>query len=68
MLVSRALNKLLPEFPGLTVEEIDVVAHPATAWKNGVRMIPTLKAEGKTLSGVMLTTEQIRKFLLEKIT
>lgn len=65
MMVSRALKKLLPEFPGLTVEEIDVVTHPATAFKNGVRMIPTLKAEEKTLSGIMLTTGQIKKFLQE---
>ncbi len=63
MMVSRALKKLQPGFPEMTVEEVDIVSHPVKAWKNGIRMIPALVAGEKTLSGVYLDSSRIREFL-----
>ncbi len=63
MMVNRALKKLQPEFPGVTVAEVDIVSHPVKAWKNGIRMIPALVAGEKTLSGVYLDSSRIREFL-----
>ncbi len=63
MMVNRALKKLQSEFPEMTVTEVDIVSHPVKAWKNGIRMIPTLVAGEKTLSGVYLDSSRIREFL-----
>ncbi|NOX80323.1 MAG: hypothetical protein GXP57_04430 [Deltaproteobacteria bacterium] len=63
MMVNRALKKLQPEFPEVTVAEVDILSHPVKAWKNGIRMIPALVAGEKTLSGVYLDSSRIREFL-----
>ncbi len=63
MLVGRELNKLYSEFPGLQVEKIDVLVHPRRTLAAGVRMIPALKAGNRMLSGLFLTSAEIRKFL-----
>ncbi|VAW37844.1 hypothetical protein MNBD_DELTA04-1200 [hydrothermal vent metagenome] len=63
MMVNRALKKLQPEFPEMTVAEVDIVSHPVKAWENGIRMIPALVAGEKTLSGVYLGSSRIREFL-----
>ncbi len=65
MLVRRALDRLQQEFPALEIEEIDIVTHPATAWKNNVRMIPTLVCEERRLSGLYLSSSRIRSFLAQ---
>ncbi len=63
MLVSRELNKLYREFPGLQVEKIDILTHPRQALAAKIRMIPTLKAGDLVLSGILLKPEAIRKFV-----
>ncbi len=63
MMVSRALKKLQPEFPEMTVTEVDIVSHPVNAWQDGIRMIPALVAGEKMLSGVYLGSSRIREFL-----
>ena len=63
MLVSRVLTKLQKEFPALSIEKIDILAHPAQALQAGVRMIPTLDAQGERLSGVWLGEGEIRDFV-----
>ncbi len=63
MMAGRELAKLKPDYPDLEVEEIDVVAHPATAWKDNIRMIPALKSDDLVLSGIFLSGERIKKFL-----
>jgi len=63
MLVSRELKKIQEEHPDLEVEEIDVVASPLKSWQDGIRMLPTLIKGGKKLSGVFLSSKQIRDFL-----
>jgi len=63
MLVGRELKKIQEEDPDLEVEEIDVVANPRKSWQEGIRMIPTLIKGEKKLSGVFLSSRQIRDFL-----
>ncbi|HFQ91157.1 MAG TPA: hypothetical protein ENK27_13880 [Desulfobulbus sp.] len=63
MMVRRALDRLQPEFPSLEVKEIDIMIHPGTAWKNNIRMIPTLVCGEQRLSGIYLSTARVRSFL-----
>ena len=63
MLVSRELNKLQEEFPELSIEKVDIVSRPLKMLKDGIRMIPTLKAGDKTLSGIYVSSTQVREFV-----
>ena len=63
MFVSRELKKIQEERPDIEVEEIDVVTNPLKSWQAGIRMIPTLIKGKKKLSGVLLTSKQIRAYL-----
>lgn len=63
MIVSRALNRLQQELNDFQIEEVDILRHPMTALKEGIKMIPTLQLDGQKLSGVFLSEEQIRGFL-----
>jgi len=62
-LAGRALKKLRREFPELTIETVEVAQEPIRAWQNGVRMLPAITYNGKTLSGVILSTAALREFL-----
>lgn len=64
-MVDRVLTRLQNHNPDLAVTQIDVVTHPLTAWKNGIRMIPALKAGNKVVAGVFLRGEDIRKFIAD---
>ncbi len=66
MLVDRALTKLKKEYPQLTVEKVDILTQPGRALKDGVKMIPTLKAGDKILSGIFLTSSRIRDFIQQQ--
>jgi len=68
MLVSRELTKLQQKFPKLQIEKVDILTNPASTLKDGVKMIPTLKAGDKTLSGIFLSSAQIRKFVTGSLT
>ena len=68
MLVGRELTKLKQKFPKLKIEKIDVLTNPGRTLKDGVKMIPTLKAGEKTLSGIFLSSAQIREFVTESLT
>lgn len=63
MFVSRELKKIQAEQPTLEMEEIDVVTNPFKSWENGIRMIPTIIYGEQRLSGVFLSSKQIRDFL-----
>jgi len=65
MLAGRELAELKEIFPSLEIEEIDVVAFPLRAWKDGIRFIPALKAGDTILTGLLLKRKQIRTFLEE---
>jgi thiol-disulfide isomerase/thioredoxin len=67
LLVRRVLQKLQEEYLDLVVEKIDVTARPVDSLRKGIRIIPTLTAEGqKKLSGIILTPDAVREFV-EKI-
>jgi predicted DsbA family dithiol-disulfide isomerase len=62
-LAGRALNKLRSEFPDLTIETVEVTREPLRAWQDGVRILPAVNRDGKTISGLLLTTATLRDFL-----
>ena len=57
------LGQLLPEFPDVTVERVDVLAERRKADEAGVRMIPALVAGDRRASGFILTKGAVRRFL-----
>jgi hypothetical protein len=63
MLVGRELTKLQQEFPELEIEKVDILTHPGRTFKDGVRMIPTLKAGDRVLTGIFLSPSEIRDFV-----
>jgi hypothetical protein len=63
MLAKRELTRLRQAYPALEVVEIDVVFSPLQAWRSGIRMVPALKAGDDILAGVLLSAEQIRRFV-----
>ncbi len=63
MMAGRALRKIQQEMNNFQIKEVDVLAHPLTAIKEGITMIPTLQLDGERLSGIFLNEQQIRDFL-----
>ena len=63
-MAGRALAELEKEFPDLNITKIDVTLHPMIAWQEGVRMIPCLMDGDKMLSGIMLSKDKIRSFII----
>ncbi len=63
MLTGRVLKKLNGEYPDLTVEKIEVTKQPLQTLRAGVKMIPTLAAGGEKISGIILTSANIRQFV-----
>ena len=63
MLVGRELTKLKREFPELQIEKVDILTNPGRTLKDGVRMIPTLKAGDRTLTGIYLSSAQVKEFV-----
>ncbi len=68
MMVGRELTKLQQEFPKLEIEKVDILTSPARALKQRVRMIPTLQAGEDTLSGIFLSSSQIKAFIADHYT
>ena len=65
MMADRALTRILKDYPDVIVEKVDIMTNPGRAWKDGIRMIPALKAGNEILSGVLLSEEEIRRFVQE---
>ncbi len=63
MMAGRALRRIQQEMNDFQIREVDILAHPLTAIKEGITMIPTLELDGKRLSGIFLNEQQIRDFL-----
>ncbi len=63
-LTGRALVRLRREYPELEIETVEVSRDPLRAWQDGVRMLPAVCREGKLLTGLFLTDEALRDFLL----
>ena len=63
MMAGRALRKIQQEMNDFQIKEVDVLAHPLTAIKERITMIPTLQLDGERLSGIFVNEQQIRVFL-----
>lgn len=57
------LKQLLPEFPDVVLEKVEVLGNRARLKQAGVRSFPTLIAGDRRLSGFLLTPRGIRRFL-----
>lgn len=62
-LADRSLKHLLPEFPGVTVEKVELLTNLGRARRAGVIRIPALVAGERRLSSFYLTEKRIRRFL-----
>jgi predicted DsbA family dithiol-disulfide isomerase len=61
--VSRVLQKIAAEQPGIAIEAIEVATNLERARAAGIRTVPTLKIGGDRLSGLFLTPTAIRRFV-----
>jgi len=62
--VSNALlRRALRRHPDVEVTKIEILTNRDRARKAGVRSFPALVAEGRTLSGILLTPGAIERFL-----
>ncbi|MDH3349531.1 MAG: hypothetical protein OEM02_15710 [Desulfobulbaceae bacterium] len=61
----RELKKLGEEFPGLEVEEIDVLSHPIESAKRGIYFVPALQVGSRTLTMIFPRASIIREFVLK---
>lgn len=59
----QILQRLMPEYPRLELDVIEIATRPVETFRAGIRMIPALKCDSEILSGVMLSEEHIRAFL-----
>ena len=67
LMAVRALKRLQKEYKNLEVTEIDVATCPRQTWRAGIRMIPALECRGTILSGFILTSEKIQKFIATEL-
>ena len=67
LMAARALKRLKKEYKNIEVTEIDVATSPRQTWQAGIRMIPALECRGKILSGFILTSEKIKKFITTEL-
>lgn len=62
-LARRWLGQLLEEYPGVGVEEVELLTNYRRSRQAGVSRIPALVAGERRLSGFFLTKERLRRFL-----
>ncbi len=62
-MASRALTHILDDFPGISIHKVELLTNPARSYKAGVRSIPSLVSDKKSLKGLFLTEKTIRLFL-----
>lgn len=58
-----SLSQLLPEFPDVEVEKVELLTNRGTARDAGVRAIPTMVSGDSRIAGFYLTKGRIRRFL-----
>ena len=58
-----SLTRLLPDFPELEVDNVEVSASSRGLREKGIRRLPTLVCGEKKLTGFFLTQGRIRRFL-----
>ncbi|MGE0624413.1 MAG: hypothetical protein AB7I04_05800 [Pseudomonadales bacterium] len=54
---------MLPEFPHVSVEHVNVLEHPGGLRERGIRRVPALVHGERSLSKLFLTRRSIRRFL-----
>ena len=54
---------MLPEFPDIEVERVNVLDDPDTALARGIRLTPAFACDDKVLNGILLPRWRIRRFL-----
>ena len=64
-LARRSLLQYTLAHPELELECVDILASPARALREGIRMIPAIHAGRHKLSGIFLDKQQITTFLDE---
>ena len=57
-----ALRKALAKFPEIEVTKVEFLSNRERAREAGIRSIPALVADGRALTGVVLTPGRIEKF------
>ncbi len=62
-MTSRALARLIDDFPDISIHKVELLTNPARSLKAGIRSIPSLVADDKSLKGMFLNEKKIRHFL-----
>ena len=62
-MASRALVRILDDFPNISVHKVELLTNPARSLKAGIRSIPSLVCDDKSLKGMFLNEQKIREFL-----
>ncbi len=62
-MASRALARILDDFPDLKIDKVEFLSNRALAREAGVKTIPSLVYGENKLSGFVLTKGKIRGFL-----
>lgn len=66
-MAARALEQVKKDFPNLDVEPIEVTKHPIVTLKAGILMVPALKINNATLSGIFLSRKKMQDFIADQI-
>jgi hypothetical protein len=51
----------------MELEVVDVLMHPLTAWKDGIRIFPAVKIEDEVLCGFLVAPSKVRRFIEKHI-
>ncbi len=62
-MASRALARILDDFPDIKIDKVEFLSNRALAREAGVKTIPSLVYGENKLSGFVLTKGKIRSFL-----
>lgn len=62
-MANRSLSELLPEFPHVELEKVELLTNRGSARDAGVRSIPTMVSGEKRIGGFYLTRKKIERFL-----
>ena len=58
-----SLKQLLPDFPDIEVNKVELITNLGNLRKEGIKMIPAMVSGDKKMSGLFLTKRHIRCFL-----
>lgn len=67
-LAKKSLLKIAKENPDIHIQEVDILTSPATAWRDGIKMIPAIKIDEELLSSLYLSPRKIEDFVSSCLT